>query len=667
MKPKQISAGQKKTFEVSEWILRFITDIIHVAVIYRPPYSEQNKVSITDFIAEFSSYLENIITTPHKLVIGGDFNIHVEDAGNSDANKFCDLLESMNLRNHVWSSTHVSGHVLDLIITRNDDSIILNSAERRYFISDHAFIRTHTTLIKPKTEVKEIEYRKLKDIDLSQFKEDIRASELMDMKDKSVHEKAIVYDRILRDILDSHAPVVKKIIKIKKGSPWYNHELKELKREKRRKEDKWLRSGKECDHRKFKEVRLEYIRSCNTAKTKYYTNEVLKCEGDQKKIYRLISNLTDGENIMPYPDCDSESELCENFNKFFVEKIDKIMCDIDNTIKTENLTNLVDYEAECDSSCLEFSNFKSLTTEEVGKLIIKSKTTSCNLDPIPTDLVKKCMDVLLNPISDIVNSSLQEGSFPDSWKCAVVTPLIKKKGMDLAYKSYRPVSNLPFLSKVIEKAGLNQYVDHVECINKFSTQNSAYKKHHSTETLLLKIHSDLMNNMDKQKVTLLVLLDLSAAFDTVSLDILSQIFKYRFNIQGGVLSWFQTYLSDRKQRVMINNTISEMYSLKYGVPQGSCAGPVAFLGYLSSMYDIVDKRLPMIGGYADDHQLYLAFNPGSQQNEMDAIQRLEACIADIRTWMLTHRLKINDSKTEFLLFGTKQQLEKVNISEIKVS
>ena len=123
---------------------------------------------------------------------------------------------------------------------------------------------------------------------------------------------------------------------------------------KRRKEDKWLRSGKECDHRKFKEVRLEYIRSCNTAKTKYYTNEVLKCEGDQKKIYNLISNLTDGENIMTYPDCDNEFELCENFNKFFVEKIDKIMCDIDKTIKTENLTNLVDYEAECDSTCLEF-------------------------------------------------------------------------------------------------------------------------------------------------------------------------------------------------------------------------------------------------------------------------------------------------------------------------
>ena len=164
------------------------------------------------------------------------------------------------------------------------------------------------------------------------------------------------------------------------------------------------------------------------------------------------------------------------------------------------------------------------------------QTTSCNLDPIPTDLVKKCMDVLLNPISDIVNSSLQEGSFPDSWKCAIVTPHIKKKGIDLAYKSYKPVSNLPFLSKVIEKAGLNQYVDHVECINKFSTKNSAYKKHHSTDTLLIKIHSDLINNMDNQNVILLVLLDLSAA-------------------STGLIS----------------------NSLKYGVPQGSCAGPAAFL------------------------------------------------------------------------------------------
>ena len=173
-----------------------------------------------------------------------------------------------------------------------------------------------------------------------------------------------------------------------------------------------------------------------------------------------------------------------------------------------------------------------------------------------------------------------------------------------------------------------------------------------------------MNNMDCQKVTLLVLLDLSAAFDTVSVDILSEIFQFRFNINGSVLTWFQTYLTNREQRVKINSAISDRYKLKFGVPQGSCAGPVAFLGYLSSLYDIVQQHLPTVGGYADDHQLYLSFKPGP--NELDATRNLEKCIADVRKWMLTHRLKINDSKTEFLLLGTKQQLEKVNISRISV-
>ena len=116
----------------------------------------------------------------------------------------------------------------------------------------------------------------------------------------------------------------------------------------------------------------------------------------------------------------------------------------------------------------------------------------------------------------------------------------------------------------------------------------------------------------------------------------------------------------------INNVISERHSLKFGVPQGSCAGPVAFLGYLSSLYDIVEQHLPSVGGYADDHQLYLAFKPGDKQSEAESIQNLEKCIDDVRRWMLTHRLKINDGKTEFILLGSKQQLAKVNISEISV-
>ncbi len=101
-----------------------------------------------------------------------------------------------------------------------------------------------------------------------------------------------------------------------------------------------------------------------------------------------------------------------------------------------------------------------------------------------------------------------------------------------------------------------------------------------------------MNSMDRQQVTVLVLLDLSAAFDTVDLDILSVIFQQRFNISGTVQSWFVSY--DREQRITIKETLSEIYKLKYGVPQGSCAGPVVFLGYLSSLYDIIDRHATSI-------------------------------------------------------------------------
>lgn len=666
MKCKQKSAGTRKSFEYSEWILKSISDILYVIVVYRPPYSELHPVTVSEFIEEFGEYLESVITTPHKLIIGGDFNIHVEDAGNGDAKRFCDLLECMNLKNHVWIPTHMSGHALDLLITRDDDSILIRDTERKRFISDHAFVKVSTVLTKPKADVKVISYRKIKDLDLHKFKDDIRSSGLMDMSDKSIHEKAVLYDSVLKETLDIHAPMVHKEIKVKQASPWYNQELREFKRKKRRAEDAWIKSGTEEDAKIFKLFRSEYIRLCDAAKMSFYTNQVLKCEGDQKKLYKLILKLTEGEKVTSYPECNNNYELCETFNEFFLEKIDNIMNDIEHNIQSERIVNVIDYKANQDTSCAELVTFEPLSTEEVGKLVARSATKTCSLDPIPTSLLKQCLDVLLEPITNIVNSSLHEGEFPQNWKCAVVSPLLKKAGMDMVYKNYRPVSNLSFVSKIVEKAGLLQYVDHLESIDKFSAQNSAYKKYHSTETLLVKIHSDIMNNMDCQRITMLVLLDLSAAFDTVSLDILSEIFQYRFNIKGNVLKWFQTYLTDREQRIMINSAMSDVQKLRYGVPQGSCAGPVTFLGYLSSMYDVIENHLPMVGGYADDHQLYLAFKPGSADTEQEAVSCMQECIADVRAWMLTHKLKINDSKTEFLLLGTKQQLEKISISEIMV-
>ena len=413
---------------------------------------------------------------------------------------------------------------------------------------------------------------------------------------------------------------------------------------------------------------MAYIKRCNEIKSIYYSNEVSKCGSDQRRLFKLIKQLTNGSTKSAYPPGENDKQIGDDFGNFFINKIDVIMSDIENIIKKENVPDPRQYSSDDQKKHQQLTNFRLLSPNEVKNIISRSKTKSSKLDPIPTSILKECLDELINPITNIVNSSLQDGSFPSNWKTAMVTPLLKKSGLELVHKNFRPVSNLSFMSKVVEKAGLAQYVDHLYQIGKFSSMNSAYKEKHSTETLLVKIHSDIMNSIDVQKVTFLILLDLSAAFDTVSLDILSEIFRHHLNISGNVMTWFQTYLKDRDQRVVINDAISNNHRLKYGVPQGSCAGPVVFLGYLTTLYDIIREHLPdvQVGGYADDHQLYLSYKPGDTTSEKSAVDKLTACIKDVRSWMLSHRLKINDTKTEFMVLGTPQQLSKMSVDSIQV-
>ncbi|CAB4037655.1 Hypothetical predicted protein, partial [Paramuricea clavata] len=124
--------------------------------------------------------------------------------------------------------------------------------------------------------------------------------------------------------------------------------------------------------------------------------------------------------------------------------------------------------------------------------------------------------------------------------------------------------------------------------------------------------------------------------------------------------------SSEKQRVDLDNNFSEDCDVKYGVPQGSCLGPILFLLYVSQLYDIIDRHLPSSHGYADDTQLYVSFRPDCQDNSESTLAILEDCISDVRTWLLSHKLMFKDSKTEFLVIGTPQQLLKINIESVNV-
>ena len=187
--------------------------------------------------------------------------------------------------------------------------------------------------------------------------------------------------------------------------------------------------------------------------------------------------------------------------------------------------------------------FTPVTQDEISKIINKSPTKSCLLDLMPTFLIKECIDVLLPSVTKLVNCSLHEGLVPDGFIKAVVTQLIKKASLPAEdLKNYRPVSGLSFISKLVERVVAKQLVDHIHRHGLDNSYQSAYKSGHSTEMALLSIKNDIHLSLSRGEATVLVLLDLSAAFDTIDHSTLLSCILDWFGVDGSVLKWFSSYL-----------------------------------------------------------------------------------------------------------------------------
>ena len=219
-----------------------------------------------------------------------------------------------------------------------------------------------------------------------------------------------------------------------------------------------------------------------------------------------------------------------------------------------------------------------------------------------------------------------------SHKIARITPLIKKTSLDAENLSnYRPISNLNFISKVVELAGAAQLQDYL-CSNG-PYGNVQYRKDHSTETALLRVQNDILRSIDSHKDVVLVLLDLSAAFDTstVNHQFLLQRLRDRFGICSTALSWLTSYLTDHKQCVAIGDTVSGFHTLDCGVPQGSVFGPLEFTLYTAPVEDIMQSHGVQSMIYADDTQLYLIMELSDRASQ---VSKLEDCVREVKAWTI---------------------------------
>ena len=226
-----------------------------------------------------------------------------------------------------------------------------------------------------------------------------------------------------------------------------------------------------------------------------------------------------------------------------------------------------------------------------------------------------------------MNLCFSSGDFPASCKSAIISPLIKKQGLDSEIlKNFRPVANLSFISTILEKAIATQI--HNNLINNDIVDNfqSAYKMGHNCETALLRVYNDIVTTIGRGNGAMLVLLDLSAAFDTIDHDNLFCILRKFVGICGNALKLIKSYFSNRTQRVQIDNVLSDFANIIGGVPQGSVLGPLKLCLYLLPLIAILRYHNIGYHVYADDTQLYVSFK---WKQPLEAISKLNSCLAEM--------------------------------------
>ena len=285
--------------------------------------------------------------------------------------------------------------------------------------------------------------------------------------------------------------------------------------------------------------------------------------------------------------------------------------------------------------------------------------TSSN-DPLPAFLIEDNLELLLPHFCTLVNLSLSTSNF-DGLKEAHVVPILKSLQSDHElFKNFRPVSLLSFISKLTER------VVHTR-VNSYLSENDlhvpshfGYKRHHSCETFLLKLIDDILVTIDNKLGVVVLIIDLSAAFDTVDHTVLLNILQSKFHITGSALSWFKSFLSGRTQRVKIGDSLSSSLTILFGVPQGSILGPLLFNLYCSSLPEAFSCAGFNSMGYADDNLGFRVFPAFSKLSTL--FTDVPSCLSSISHWTNTHFLKLNKTKTHVMVFGNKSFKQSVNLS-----
>jgi len=636
-----------------------------VMLVYRPPPSPRNNLTLPAFIDEFTEYLAEATTKHKEIMVIGDFNLHWDQEGNPGVRMFKEIIETHGIKQHVTESTHVENHILDLIMTNSDATHRVSSIKvEEPRLSDHAMITFIMTLSATPAKKTQRAIRKVQRMNRQEFTATLSRNIATINTDCPTAETLDTlvsnFSEAVTKSLDVHAPLKEITLKDGDPKPWYDNDIHQERRKRRRAERQYKKTRLTVHKQELERQSQLVIEMIKEKKSKYY-QEKFK-QANSKETFRLMKHLLtppSSQNIGM-----DDLTAAENFKSFFEEKIRKIHT-ILNAADTEPRRN------DGSTAVSSFTAFSPISTEELSKMIKRAPCKSCPLDPLPTNLLKEngILQLLAPIITSIINHSLSLSYVPEDFKSALVRPTLKKEdAITTELSNYRPVSNLQFLSKILERVVASQITKYLEDNGIMDPLQSAYRQAHSTETAMMKVKDDIDGILDDGDAALLVLLDLSAAFDTIDHDLLLERLATSVGVQGQALEWVRSYLHNRHQRVSVGSAHSSTSPLQTGVPQGSVLGPLLFTLYVLPLGRIIEAHDILRHHYADDTQLYtrLHIRGSPQERLQEDIQKMEKCLVAVRSWMSKNKLKLNDKKTEVLVIATKANKPRLREVTLKI-
>ena len=537
---------EEKDLKFSQYALYKLTtktkEKFLILAVYHPPFTTCKGYTNTHFVDDLlEKYSEILARFGLDILIMGDLNLHMEESQDQEVASFLLDLDIMGLKQHINFYTHRQGHVLDVIIS---DTSLINSSIQACapgeFLSDHRAIHCILSVKKDQSYMrKKLIKTDISDLEVYEFR---RIADLGAIPITDIDQMWTEFTNRTKQTLEALTKTSEITVTLRPKVPWMNAEVRSQKVIVRNREKIWKKYGQDHQWLALQRERKRYRSMINYYRTNAMTSKILECDKDSKKLYSLISNITGTKVLNPMPEHTDDEELANDFASFFIDKIDKIR----EEQKDLSLFDTSNLKRDSDNNITKW-NTPSL--EYVRNIVKSMKNKQCDLDLIPTSLIKEdasnTNDDYLSICEFLVNlvtQSFESGQFPNAWKCAQVKPLIKNKSLDLVLKSYRPVSNLNFISKVMERIVLNQLQHHCDVNDLFPSYQSAYQKNHSCETSLVAITNSILWAMERGECVHLVALDLSAAFDTVHRPLLHDVLENRFNITDLALQWMDSYL-----------------------------------------------------------------------------------------------------------------------------